>query len=299
MSWQWHHVGITSIYIIDSFSRILLCLCGHYWSIVPIIISIWALSLPFRVLSSSGAVVQLKTITSAVSADESLSTFAVDKTRLLQQILVYVVSIMCCFIDLDSSVYEKVQLCSNSICFVSSDGASSIDCSGNSKVPSDETRLQWHQKAVVSVMEAGGLNWLVGKVGKFRHFTRDWGLVIDSKRHLNVQVYCIDCCRLCKHDYGWRFQHSPDAFLAFPYSSQFTDILPSFELIFVNMMSPIFFLPYFHPLAEFDTMLVVIFLGCSHYFISLLMLLMNYQTSYTLSHIVHRYLKNSDSYYDS
>lgn len=117
------------------------------------------------VLFTSGAVVQLKTISSALSADESLSDFAVEKTGLLQQILVHVVSIICSFIDLDSNVYGKVQLYSNSIDFVPSSGASLLDSSSNLKVTSYETRLHWHQKAVVSVMEAGGLNWLVGKVG--------------------------------------------------------------------------------------------------------------------------------------
>jgi len=117
------------------------------------------------VLFTSGAVVQLKTIISALSADESLSDFAVEKTGLLQQILVHVVSIICSFIDLDSNVYGKVQLYSNSIDFVPSSGASLLDSSSNLKVTSYETRLHWHQKAVVSVMEAGGLNWLVGKVG--------------------------------------------------------------------------------------------------------------------------------------
>jgi hypothetical protein len=110
-----------------------------------------------------GAVVQLKTITSALSADESLSNFAVEKTALLQQILVYVVSVIYSFIDLDSNVYEKSQLYSNSIGFVPSSGKSPLDSSSNLKVSSYETRLCWHQKAVVSVMEAGGLNWLVGK----------------------------------------------------------------------------------------------------------------------------------------
>lgn len=118
------------------------------------------------VLFTSGAVVQLKTITSALSADESLSNFAVEKTGLLQQILVYVVSIIYSFIDLDSNVYEKAQLYSNSIGFVPSGGKSPLDSSSNLKAPY-ETMLSWHQKAVVSVMEAGGLNWLVGKVGTF------------------------------------------------------------------------------------------------------------------------------------
>lgn len=90
-----------------------------------------------------------------------------ERTGLLQRILVYVVSIICSFIDLNSDVYEKGQLYSNTLGFVSKDGASPVDSSGSSKFPSSEVRLRWHQKAVMSVMEAGGLNWLVGKVGNF------------------------------------------------------------------------------------------------------------------------------------
>lgn len=43
--------------------------------------------------------------------------------------------------------------------------SSSIDSSNSLKGSLSETRLHWHQKAIVSVMEAGGLNWLVGKLG--------------------------------------------------------------------------------------------------------------------------------------
>lgn len=115
----------------------------------------------------SGVVVQLKTISGALSADEKSSDYTAERTGLLQQILVYVVSIICSFIDLNSNVYEKGQLYSNTIGSVSRDGTSPVDSSGSSKVPSSEIRLRWHQRAVVSVMEAGGLNWLVGKVGKY------------------------------------------------------------------------------------------------------------------------------------
>ncbi|XP_050124229.1 BEACH domain-containing protein B-like isoform X1 [Malus sylvestris] len=108
-----------------------------------------------------GAVVQLKTISGALSADEKSSNSTMERTGLLQQILVYVVSIICSFIDLNSNVYEKGQLYSNTIGFVSRGGASPVDSSGSSKVPSSEIRLRWQQRAVVSVMEAGGLNWLV------------------------------------------------------------------------------------------------------------------------------------------
>ncbi|GMP45708.1 hypothetical protein CsSME_00014139 [Camellia sinensis var. sinensis] len=40
-------------------------------------------------------------------------------------------------------------------------GATLTDPSASLNNPLFETRLHWHQKAVVLVMEAGGLNWLV------------------------------------------------------------------------------------------------------------------------------------------
>lgn len=116
------------------------------------------------VFFNAGSVVQLKAISSAVSADEDLSSFTVEKTLLLQQILVYVVSIIFSFIDLNSNVYEGIECNSILKGFFSEDGGSLFDTSyGSLKVPS-ETKINWHQKAVVSLMEAGGLNWLVGKV---------------------------------------------------------------------------------------------------------------------------------------
>ncbi|KAH7567644.1 hypothetical protein JRO89_XS07G0111400 [Xanthoceras sorbifolium] len=109
-----------------------------------------------------GVVIQLKTITGALSGDESFSNFTVEKTGLLQRILVYVVSTMCSFIDLSSNVNEKAQLYSNTREFsVPRNGASPSDPTSSLKVPFSETRLNWYNKAVVSVMEAGGLNWLV------------------------------------------------------------------------------------------------------------------------------------------
>ncbi|XP_015579782.2 BEACH domain-containing protein B isoform X1 [Ricinus communis] len=118
-----------------------------------------------------GAVVQLKALTGAISGDESLSNAIVEKTKLLQQILVYVVSIMCTFIDLNTNEYEKAQLYSSSLDFpVSGWDALSTGSSSISKIPT-ETRLYWHQKAVMSVMEAGGLNWLVELLRVIRRFS--------------------------------------------------------------------------------------------------------------------------------
>lgn len=79
------------------------------------------------------------------------------------------VSIICHFIVLHSDVYQKAQLHSSSLEFsVSRGGGTSVDSSACLITPLSETKLHWHQKAVVLVMEAGGLNWLVGKVGTLR-----------------------------------------------------------------------------------------------------------------------------------
>ncbi|KAE8714372.1 Binding isoform 4 [Hibiscus syriacus] len=108
-----------------------------------------------------GAVIQLKTVVGALSADESFSNLIEEKTGFLQRVLVYVVSIIYCFIDLNSNVYEKAQMYSITEDFSEIGSSSSSDPSNSLKDSLSERRLQWHRKAVVSVMEAGGLNWLV------------------------------------------------------------------------------------------------------------------------------------------
>ncbi|XVE60616.1 hypothetical protein DITRI_Ditri05aG0142300 [Diplodiscus trichospermus] len=108
-----------------------------------------------------GAVVQLKTMAAVLLADESFSNLMAEKTGFLQRVLVYVVSIICSFIDLNSNVYEKAQMYITTEDFSVIGASSSIDFSNSLKGSLSEARLHWHQKAVVSVMEAGGLNWLV------------------------------------------------------------------------------------------------------------------------------------------
>ncbi|XP_042508929.1 BEACH domain-containing protein B-like isoform X1 [Macadamia integrifolia] len=108
------------------------------------------------------AVVQLKTVTVALAADEGLSNPTVEKTKMLQKILIYVVSIIFSFIYLNLNAHEKAQLHASSSDFsVPTRSACLSDPSTGLKTSISETWRQWHQKAVVSVMEAGGLNWLV------------------------------------------------------------------------------------------------------------------------------------------
>ncbi|KAL8030230.1 hypothetical protein ABFX02_14G273200 [Erythranthe guttata] len=106
------------------------------------------------------AVVQLKTIISALPADESLLNTMVQNAGVLQQILVHVVSIICNFIDLRSSIDENIQSTNTGS---STSRSSEIYVNSSTAVKSlvSETILSWHLTAVVSVMEAGGLNWLL------------------------------------------------------------------------------------------------------------------------------------------
>ncbi|KAL5988451.1 hypothetical protein ACLOJK_036215 [Asimina triloba] len=110
-------------------------------------------------LVSSAAVVHLKLVTGAFAADEHTSLPCIEKTKLLQKILLGVVSIISTFIDWNANVEEKSQLCSSS-----ADSACTVDPSSSLKVSFSDAKSRWQQRAIVSVLEAGGLNWLVGKI---------------------------------------------------------------------------------------------------------------------------------------
>lgn len=114
----------------------------------------------------SGAVVQLKTVTGVLSTDESFSNFTLDKFKILQQVLVFAVSIILNFIGLNAHLpWKALQLGNiNEFSFPES-FRMLFSSAADAEASLSETRLQWRQKAVVSMMEAGGFNWLVGKVG--------------------------------------------------------------------------------------------------------------------------------------
>ncbi|GJW65340.1 BEACH domain-containing protein B isoform X1 [Tanacetum coccineum] len=110
---------------------------------------------------TESAVVQLKTIAGALSADETLSSSNVGKAGFLQKILVRVISIVCGFINLRVDVYGKVLIDIDNLEFSVERIATTPEPFQDLRDPLSEKRVQWHQKAVISVMEAGGLNWLV------------------------------------------------------------------------------------------------------------------------------------------
>ncbi|KAI3896170.1 hypothetical protein MKX03_000290, partial [Papaver bracteatum] len=108
------------------------------------------------------AVVQLKTFTGALAVDENLTSLQVEKSKVLQKILLFVVSVTCTFINLKATVNKGAQLFTTTGEFSLPSGeACFTDLSGGTGGSLSESRVHWHQKAIVSVMEAGGLNWLV------------------------------------------------------------------------------------------------------------------------------------------
>lgn len=108
----------------------------------------------------SAAVVKLKTLTSALPVDEHLSSSCLERIGFLQKILLDVVSIIYSFMKLHTFGTEKFQFLGSVSRKISTRDASSSD----PKRSASETMLLWQQKAIVLVMEAGGVNWLVGKV---------------------------------------------------------------------------------------------------------------------------------------
>ncbi|XP_038988519.1 LOW QUALITY PROTEIN: BEACH domain-containing protein B-like [Phoenix dactylifera] len=106
------------------------------------------------------AVVQLKTLTSALAVDEQLSSSSVEKTRTLQKLLVYVVSVVFVFVELHSSATMKNQFV-DIVKYLPSKDNLLVVPSSNPKSLISEKKLDWQQKAIVLVMEAGGVNWLV------------------------------------------------------------------------------------------------------------------------------------------
>ncbi|XP_038974909.1 BEACH domain-containing protein B isoform X2 [Phoenix dactylifera] len=105
-------------------------------------------------------VVQLKTLTSALAVDEQLSSSSVEKTRTLQKLLVYVVSVVFVFVELHSSATMKNQFV-DIVKYLPSKDNLLVVPSSNPKSLISEKNLDWQQKAIVLVMEAGGVNWLV------------------------------------------------------------------------------------------------------------------------------------------
>ncbi|XP_021314979.1 BEACH domain-containing protein B isoform X2 [Sorghum bicolor] len=105
------------------------------------------------------AVVKLKTLTSLLAADEELSNKTVENMRTMQKVLVYIVTIISNFMDLEPSTTRISQFILNSSRHtLSSNYLATVAPNTSKNMVSDRN---WQKKAIVSVMEAGGVNWLV------------------------------------------------------------------------------------------------------------------------------------------
>ncbi|RLM79604.1 BEACH domain-containing protein B [Panicum miliaceum] len=104
------------------------------------------------------AVVKLKTLTSLLAADEQLSNKTVENMRTMQKVLVYIVTIISNFMDLEPTTTRISQFLKSSKHTLSSDYLSIVTPNTSENLVSDKN---WQKKAIVSVMEAGGVNWLV------------------------------------------------------------------------------------------------------------------------------------------
>ncbi|XP_023157987.1 BEACH domain-containing protein B isoform X1 [Zea mays] len=105
------------------------------------------------------AVVKLKTLTSLLAADEQLSNKTVENMRTMQKVLVYIVTIISNFMDLEPNTTRISQFILNSSRHTLSSNYLATVAPNTSK--SMVFDRNWQKKAIVSVMEAGGVNWLV------------------------------------------------------------------------------------------------------------------------------------------
>ncbi|PUZ74193.1 hypothetical protein GQ55_1G045900 [Panicum hallii var. hallii] len=103
-------------------------------------------------------VVKLKTLTSLLAADEQPSNKTVENMRTMQKVLVYIVTIISNFMDLEPTTTRISQFLKSSRHTLSSDYLSIVTPNTSKNLVSDKN---WQKKAIVSVMEAGGVNWLV------------------------------------------------------------------------------------------------------------------------------------------
>ncbi|KAK1406699.1 hypothetical protein QVD17_38307 [Tagetes erecta] len=134
------------------------------------------------------AVVQLKTIAGALSADDTLSSSNVEKAGYLQKILVHVISIVCGFINLRVDVHGKALIDIDNLEASVERIATNPEPFIDSRDPLSEKRLQWHQKAVISVMEAGGLNWLVELLRVIRRLSLKEQWTDSSLQYLTLRT---------------------------------------------------------------------------------------------------------------
>ncbi|KAJ1260421.1 hypothetical protein BS78_10G231000 [Paspalum vaginatum] len=108
----------------------------------------------------SAAVAQLKDLNKLLAADEQSSDEAVGNTRLILNILVSIINIISNFMKLETTT-ARIPLIVETTKHTSSNNHLVAVTSSSPGSTTSDTLLHWKQRAIVFVMEASGVNWLV------------------------------------------------------------------------------------------------------------------------------------------
>lgn len=108
---------------------------------------------------------------STLAVPEQLSPPNVEIIRFLQKLLFFVVSIISNIINFEPGTTDPYSSFLNLGFKESSHLADSMEKGDLPDQVFVARKFYWQQKAVVAVMEAGGLNWLVGNCASFNYFS--------------------------------------------------------------------------------------------------------------------------------
>jgi len=113
-------------------------------------------------LAHSAAVAQLRNLNSLLAADDQSSDEAMRNTRLMLSILVCIITIISNFMKLETTTTRIPHIVETTKHTPSKSHLAAVTSSSPDHTISNTVR-HWQQKAIVLVMEASGVNWLVGK----------------------------------------------------------------------------------------------------------------------------------------
>lgn len=111
----------------------------------------------------SAAVAQLKNLNSLLVAEDQTSDEAMGNARIMLNILVCIITIISNFMKLEITVGRIPHIVETTKHTPSNSHLTAVTSNSPDRTIPDTLR-HWQQKAIVLVMEARGVNWLVGKV---------------------------------------------------------------------------------------------------------------------------------------
>ncbi|XP_062179129.1 BEACH domain-containing protein B-like [Phragmites australis] len=106
------------------------------------------------------AVAQLKSLNSLLASDDQSSDEAVENTRMMLNVLVWIITIISNFMKLEL-IISRIPCFVKTTKYTPSNSHLATVTSSTLESTISDTLRHWQQKAIVLVMEAGGVNWLV------------------------------------------------------------------------------------------------------------------------------------------